>query len=256
MMPFSNTKSDGTSQTITHGNAYVNGAGYATFLWCATSRDNNINIFGGTEQAPTYDASTRTASTCYIRGVKENLRFQTNTGIPWLWRRIVFSHRGPSPFNTLNSSDTPVQSYSPTIDTSVGPGRVWMNQAVNAMTNTTTSQYGLLFKGTLNKDYEDVFTAAIDTTRVDLKSDKTVRISSGNANGIFREYKRWYPVNKNLVYGDVESGDNTSASSYSVADKRGCGDIYIMDIIQAGTGATSSDLIQIGSNTTLYWHEK
>jgi len=96
----------------------------------------------------------------------------------------------------------------------------------------------------------------VDTRRVDLKFDKVYRISSGNANGVFRERKLWHPMNKNLVYDDDESGAGENGGTFSVNDKRGMGDYFIVDIFQPGTGATATDYLQVTSATSLYWHEK
>lgn len=63
-------------------------------------------------------------------------------------------------------------------------------------------------------------------------------------------------MNKNLHYQSDEDGNNQSSSPYSVETKLGLGDYYILDIISAGTGATSSDRMSFDPEATLYWHEK
>lgn len=60
----------------------------------------------------------------------------------------------------------------------------------------------------------------------------------------------------NLVYDDDEAGSGESTSVYSVDNKQGMGDYFVVDIIQAGIGGTSSDLLSINATSTLYWHEK
>jgi hypothetical protein len=116
--------------------------------------------------------------------------------------------------------------------------------------------WGLLYKGLAGKDWDDLIVAPVDTSRISVKFDKTWTIQSGNSNGVVRERKLWHPMNKNIVYDDDENGDVEQASYFSVDSKAGMGDYYVVDIIQPGTGATSSDLLQISTNSTLYWHEK
>lgn len=199
----------------------------------------------------------RTAQVCYMRGLSENIRIQTSSGIPWFHRRICFTSRGGSAFNSVNSSDTaPVQASGNSVDTSNGMERLWFNSNVNNTPATVLAQQNLLFKGSYNVDWNDNILAPIDTTRVDLKFDKTWCVRSGNASGTIKERKLWHPMNKNLVYNDDENGEGEATSYFSVGDKRGMGDYYVLDIFQAGAGGTSSDLLNVFSNSTLYWHEK
>lgn len=63
-------------------------------------------------------------------------------------------------------------------------------------------------------------------------------------------------MNKNLVYDDDESGDQEATSYQSVESKAGMGDYYVLDLIQAGSGGGTGDVILVQANSTLYWHEK
>ena len=114
----------------------------------------------------------------------------------------------------------------------------------------------MLFRGEQNRDWSDPITAAIDTSRVDLKSDKLVVIKSGNQFGTNRSAKYWYPANKNLVYNDDEAGLAEFSQAYSVNDKRGMGNMHVVDLFIPGTGAGTADLLKLTSTSTLYWHEK
>lgn len=134
--------------------------------------------------------------------------------------------------------------------------RLWFNSNVNNTPATVLAQQNLLFKGAYNTDWNDIILAPVDTTRVDLKYDKTWTICSGNTSGAIKERKLWHPMNKNLVYNDDENGEGEDTSYFSVGDKRGMGDYYVLDVFQAGTGASASDLLNVFSNSTLYWHEK
>ena len=253
MLTWSNTTATGASKATAVGPLYVAGNTYAVALWCPSARD--LTLFNGNANSVTQEAA-RTSTTCFMRGVSEKIRIQTSSGAPWIWRRICFAHRGNSPFNTNQPGDTPINSATQYIDSSQGMGRLFLNQNVNTMGNTQAAQFEILFRGRAGQDWGDPLIAPIDTRRVDLKSDKTVRISSGNANGILREYKRWHPMNKNITYEDDENGEVEDTSYFSVDDKRGMGDYYIMDIFVPGTGAGTGDLLQVSSTATLYWHEK
>lgn len=255
MLSWSNTDANGASATIALNTAFITGAqqGAQHFLFNPTAM--NLNDTNGAAANPV-NAAMRTSSTCYMRGFSEHLRIQTNTSIPWFHRRICFTSRGTSPFNALNPKDVQKQAFGPSIDTSQGMERAWFNASINTMDLTIGERYGLLFKGTINRDWNDVILAPIDTTRVDLKFDKTWTIRTGNQQGALIERKLWHPMNKNLVYDDDENGEVESSSYYSVNSKQGMGDYYILDLFQPGLGAGANDVMNIFSNSTLYWHER
>lgn len=249
MLSWSNTSGTGASRPVAPGAAVVNTSG-AIFLWCATAQtlDGNSTVA---------NTSSRTASSCYMRGLSEHLRIQTNSGTPWFHRRICFAFRSAaSVFTSSAATDNPTQANSPYVDTTNGIERLWLNETINNVQNTIEGQQNFIFKGVINVDWNDLIVAPVDTTRVDLKFDKTWTIHSGNASGVVRERKLWHPMNKNLVYDDDESGDSMVARYYSVDSKLGMGDYFVMDIIQAGSNAQAGDLLSINANSSLYWHEK
>ena len=252
MLSWSNTKADGTSQPITAASSgYVNGNATGVFLFCPTAMDLT------TPSTHTYPQEAgRTSRECYMKGFSEHLRLQTSSGIPWFHRRICFTSKGVSPFNTIAPSDTPVNNFTPYLETSNGLERLWFNEVINGMGNTLSAQYGILFKGQQNQDWNDLIVAPVDTSRVTLKFDKTWTLKSGNASGTIYERKLWHPMNKNLVYDDDETGVAEYSSHFSVNSKAGMGDYYIMDIFTAGLNATSTDQINVYANSTMYWHEK
>lgn len=253
MLNWSNTSASGAAIGANVQAYTTNGSRVGWVVFCATARDLNNNAGGANILI---DEPDRTATTCYMRGMSENLKYETNTGVPWLHRRICFTVRPQTPFHDVTTGDTPTISTFNRAETSLGWTRAWIDLSLNAMPETMRFQRALLFKGDQDKDWTDIMTAKVDTRRVDLKSDTTYRISSGNATGVFRERKRWYPMNKNLVYADDESGDAMQSNVYSVQDKRGMGDYFVVDIFQAGTAATKDDVLKITSSTSLYWHEK
>lgn len=256
MQSVSNTNpASGATAAISNNPGTVNGANQGFFVYCPTARD--LSLFNGNVGAVAQEA-TRTSTTCYYRGLSENIRVQTSSSQPWIWRRICFKYRAYSiGFYAPSASDTPLQNQnSPYYENSNGMNRLWLNQNVNGVGNTIAVEYGLLFKGQRFTDWSDPITAATDSRRLDICYDRTRVIQSGNANGVIRDFKMWHPMNKNLVYDDDESGDVENQSPWSVGDKRGMGDYFVVDIVSGGAGATSTDLIQFNSNASLYWHEK
>jgi hypothetical protein len=249
MLSWSNTTNTGTNQIVQVGNGYVNNAG-AFFVWCPTAQQLDVN-------STVQNIASRSATTCYMKGLSEHVRIQTSSGVPWFHRRICFTSRGDTPFNSQDTADTSAfQRFIPYSDTSNGIERLFFNTQANVMPVTQAAMWAVLFKGQNGKDWNDLITAPVDNSRVTLKFDKTWTMQSGNANGLVRERKLWHPMNKNLVYDDDENGDVEGTSYFSTEAKAGMGDYYVIDIIQPGTGAMATDFLQINSNSTLYWHEK
>lgn len=253
MLSFSNTKSDGTSQTVASGS-----------LYCAANQAYGFSIFSPTARSfvtanaanTVTDAADRTSTTCFMRGYKENLRIQTSSAIPWLWRRIVFTSKGLA-FSQLSSAEyAPTQQYTGYSDTSIGMARLWFNLNANNSPLTVGTYNGIIFKGTVNQDWNDVMTAKVDTTRISVLSDRTTTIKTGNQAGHFSDRKLWYPFNKNLVYDDDEAGASYTTRYYSTDAKPGMGDVFIVDYLVPGLGASATDVINLNATATLYWHEK
>jgi len=258
MLSFSNTSSNGNSTALASGSLYVSGvqsgatATYGMSVYCPTAR--SLITAGTTNLA--VDVADRTATTCYMRGYKENLRIQTSSAQPWLWRRIVFSTKGPT-FTSTSAGDTsPAQKFTPYCDTSIGMSRLWFNLSVNNMNSTLSLYNTVIFKGAVNQDWNDPITAKLDTSRITVMSDRTQAIKTGNEHGHFSERKLWYPMNKNIVYDDDEAGASEVPSYYSTDAKPGMGDVYIVDYVMSSVGATASDIINFNCTSTLYWHEK
>lgn len=247
MLTWSNTKADGTTQTIGQRPVYMNAITGGTFVFSPTCMNlDSVSLLR--------NPATRTASTCYAKGLSEHLRIQTSSGVPWFHRRICITLRGDNAFAFDRGGS--LQTYAPYVDTSNGIERLFLNAAVNNQVPTTAAQFDLLFKGTENQDWNDPIIAPVDTARVDLKFDKTWTLQSGNNNGIVRERKLWHPMNKNIVYNEDEIGETEGTSYYSTSSKRGMGDYYVIDIIRAGEGGGATDLLRLDANSTYYWHEK
>ncbi|WGD01120.1 MAG: capsid protein [Genomoviridae sp.] len=215
-------------------------------LWCATARPPTVDA---TRFGTVIDAATRTASTCYMRGLAENLEIQVTDGMPWQWRRICFTYK-----NMRNA-------HPPVVDSGFEYGQLTTSGVVRTMNQPTgllrDDLMGLIFKGARGADWQSEMIAPLDTTRISVKYDKTLTIASGNDDGLIRKYKRWHGMNSNLVYNDDEQGgDVTLDVSFSVSSKPGMGDYFVADFFQARQGSTTANQLSFGATSTLYWHEK
>lgn len=215
------------------------------FPWIATARPSVR--FGG-EAPPTIDPAVRTRSLCYMRGLKERVQIQTSSGLPWQWRRICFTIKG----DDLYGGDAVGARFS--LLTSNGMVRVLNAIDASGVLGATLSN--LIFDGANASDWTNWFTAKLDSQRITIKYDKTRIIQSGNDSGVLRNYSQWMPMNKNLQFDDDESGNTFVGGRYSTRNKVGMGDYYVIDMISAGTGGTSTDLMTFDPEATLYWHEK
>lgn len=251
MTSVSNTSSTGAYQALfPNGPLVVRGDSNSATLWCATAR--NLARDGGLNTIT--DVGARTSSTCYMRGVSEHLRIQTNSAVPWIHRRICFTLKGDR-FDSPYTGDTNVAS--PYIDIGgTGMQRSWQNLSVIGASGLYTAITNWVFRGTAGKDWTDVMTGPIDTARVTLKYDRVRTYQSGNQNGFVRSIKLWHPMNKNLVYDDDENGESNSTRYLSVESKAGMGDYYVLDFFAPGGTRTASDLLTVQTDSTLYWHEK
>lgn len=256
-------KSDGTQAA---GSGFITAIGSQTgasannnrvsgYIFCPTARDFSTSTGGG--KGTTEDLATRTASTCYMRGLKERVEIQTSSGAPWQWRRICFKFRG----NLYGNSGAQSQSgaYQTHAETSNGFRRLILQ-----FTDTSTagnlvenSLVNLIFRGSPSTDdWYDYMNAPLDPTRIDICYDRQTLVSSGNTSGkIFRK-NFWMPMNKNLVYDDDETGGTEQSQYYSMHGKQGMGDYYIVDFFKAGLGSGTSDQLTFEPQSTLYWHEK
>ncbi len=238
------------STTYTTAPAFINGNNtIAAFLWCATARDHDTGGTPGNTNPPgnIFDLPARTATTCYMVGLKERLEIQTVDGLPWQWRRICFTVK--SQFLPQNLSG----GFVTYLENTSGYKRVW-NQ-VPAGTQLDTLQ-SLIFRGRQGVDWIDPITAPLDSQRVTPKYDKTYQLRTGNADGQIRRATRWHPMRKNLVYDDDESGGTATGYPFSTTGKAGMGDYYVLDYFRPRASADATQQLSIISSSTLYWHER
>jgi len=233
MLPYA-TNPDGTGGTPTSFGVPQTGG---TFLWCATARDRV------SQDDDANASSLRSSDICFMRGLKERIVLTPNDDVSWMWRRITFTMKGATDIFT------PIANY---IETSRG----WNRLLVNSQNSTTASAITTyVFEGAVNVDWLDTMTAKVDTSRVKLMSDKTRVLGSGNTRGRFHRYKFWYPMNKNLVYANDESGETETAEVLSSRGRHGMGDYYVLDFFKCAD-PSNPHLLDFNPEATLYWHEK
>jgi len=222
-------------------------------------RPTAMDLITGTTPNYYIRDAVRGLQTVYMKGFSEHVRIETNTGNPWFHRRICFTSRDPTFLTAANSDPSGTersQVASGSIETSDGRQRLAANMLADTLPQTYLNHKSVIFKGAEGVDWDDIISAPIDTTRIDLKFDKTWVYKSGNERGILREHKLYHPMNKNLVFDDDESGATMATADYSVTDKRGMGNYFVTDIFSQGASGATTDRLSIRFNSTLYWHEK
>jgi len=213
-------------------------------VWNATARDLNATP---SSIGAASDEATRTASTCFMKGLREDCQITTSDGLPWQWRRICFTMKGGALTATQTTgyqlTETSTQGVKRVVNTAYGSGPVGAIQA-------------LLFRGQAGVDWSNLMSAPLDRTKINVKYDKFRSIRAGNDAGTIRDYKLYHPMNKNLVYDDDENGGKMTTSAYSTISKSGMGDYYVVDLFQPRTGGTNQSVLRFEPTATLYWHEK
>lgn len=239
-MMFSNLTAPASPPTAAT-NITLNGGTDYLFAYVPTAQDKTPNGSG-----PDLD-NYRTSESCFMRGYKENVRFNTQFGEEWIWRRICFTYKGTDFINVATVNNPLAQETAP---------NGWVRPISNsAGTGLGTFILSNLFKGAANVDWTDILTATVDTQKVGLKFDKTFRVTGRNGQPRFNIYNLWHPMNKNLVYYDEESGGVEVSTPFSVNGPAGMGDYYIIDYIRCAS-PTTSITASVAFNGRLYWHEK
>lgn len=228
----------------------------ATILWQPTFRDLYVNP---TDITAVIDPTPqRTATTCFFRGIKETIEISTSDGTPWTWRRIMFSYKG------LLIGDAYRDYASRQVEVGTGTNFFYYQRPNTSLPDTMASAlYRVIFKGLgLNTDsltpvdWINRMTAPIDTTRINVLYDKTANIRSGNESGTQFNTQRWHPINKNIVYNDLETGGTIQSSPNSTEGRPGIGDIYIVDMMSGSALGDDTGLMYFNPSSTVYWHEK
>lgn len=241
------TATNRSAATYSTGPAVLAG-GSATeycFAFVATARDATQSLGGPLGNK--YTASTRSATTCFMVGLKETIEIQNADGVPWQWRRICF---------TLKSTEQLLPPNTTTAQFVFEDSAGYKRPITEVPASLRAQLYGVLFAGTQGSDWIDPLTAKTDTAMVSVKFDRTKTISSGNDEGFIRKYPRWHPMRHNLVYADEEAGGAESGNRYSTRSKAGMGDYIVIDIVRPRAGSASANQLLWNVQSTLYWHER
>lgn len=224
----------GTAAVLQGGGAYYN------ILWSPTIREKQIN----SSSSPTVeDESTRTSSTTYAKGLRERLSIQTNSAVPWTWRRIVFTMKGTA-------------SYLPNFPLTTLTSNGYARTLSELTSGQATVIQNLVFDGSFNLDWRDPLDAKVDIQLITLLSDRTMIITPQTSSGAVKNFTRYYPFEKNLIYAEDEFGGQTTDSGYAALGKQGMGDVLIYDIFAPRGGAAFGDQMTVDIQSTYYWHEK
>lgn len=224
--------------------------GVHTMVFCPTARFLTPNNGAFT--------AMRTSTSIFVKGLAETYTYLPNDSSVWWHRRIVFASKhvyaedvstiASGAIDAQDATNTP--TYRKFRDMSSDPGSTgYSTLATNLVTD--------IFKGILTTDWLDPIRAPLDRTRITVLSDRLLQLSSGNDTARPRVIRHYTPVSKSIVYQDEENGTNMTVSQYSTDAKPGLGNIYVMDFVECPVPlGTTTSTITIGSNQTLYWHEK
>ena len=196
----------------------------AIYIFCPTAREANT----------ANEATDRNSSQPFYKGFSEIISMTSNSNAPWRWRRIVFSTRSLRP-NVAFSF------------TSSGYTRVMAPYGDAA----TISQ---LFKGTADKDFNDVMDARVDNNRARVLYDKTRLLRSG-AGVHHHRFRMYHPLNATLHYDEDEEGDGENTSPWSTTGTKGLGDVFVLDLFNCPLSSNDHALV-VKPQATVYWHEK
>lgn len=189
----------------------------------------------------------RSATEVFMRGYRERISIRSNTPAQWSLRRVCFRFKGNSIVNATSGISPLWHEVSP---------NGFTRSATNANgTGLGTEIYAQLFKGEPNVDWQNPFTAPIDTNRVTIAYDKQFHFRSHNDTPHTHHFKLWHGMNKKFYYRDDESGEGNNTSVLHTSGARGMGDYYIVDFWVCTTASTDNQLA-INYEGTLYWHER
>jgi len=252
MLAYKGDLTEGPPLDFTQGPTIVPATdGGECYLWVATARE--IEVGEGSGQANVNDSATRTATECYMRGLKERIEITTNTDDSWRWRRVVFTYKGPEILRKFGETG----NLTPWLETSDGYVRVMPRITHTGSAEIEQLKVRLqshLFKGVFNKDWDNVMNAKLTSDHVNILYDKISTIKSNNGKGVFSTRKMWHPFNKTLIYDDYEDGGSKGASFLSSNGHGSMGDVYVVDFFEPIT--PGPQLLKFWPQASLYWHER
>lgn len=248
MMNLTTTNNTGAPQTDwATGRAFLQGSSVNIMCWCPTARRPVETLRNNLTQL--------SSGKPYYVGLKENLRIDTSSGRPWRHRRICFTTKDDGNLEEGAPEAVPIWERPGPLDPNVGFVRPWQPMIGAGYNDLRSHLINILFQGTVTQDFDNIVDAKLDRTRVDVKFDKTWTLRPHTTVGSTSPRKLWHPMYKNLNYDQDEAGKVTNYTDFAAATRYGMGDYYVVDIFDCFQG-TSSDLLAIGGEATLYWHER
>lgn len=236
-----------------------------TFAFCPSARDSHRTTATDfpVGQRGMYQ---RSLTDVYARGYKEIVSLASNSGANWLWRRLVVSLKNPiwKLFPSLTvQREIPLDS-----DRASGQVRTMYNIGPTPEGETELAQdvYRIIFEGTLDLDWHNVFNAKPDKRFVRVRSDRTMRLRTTNDEAYLNNYQFWDGVNANMHYNEKESGSDikmdpdlesneNTLSKFSAEGLSGAGDLWVFDFFSCGS-KDAADELRFQPNGTFFWHER
>jgi len=219
------------------------------YAWSPTMRGLTSDV----KNALSYNS--RTSTMTFAVGLSERMSLSTNDSTPWIWRRICFTAYGTKTW------DVDGDEFLPIVGLGAIAGYQRAFQSLGGATNPPTQAaikaqlYALIFQGTEGSDYSEINLAKTNNRGIKIMYDKSIRIESRSDNGVYRTYKQWFPMRKNLKYADEENGGQVDGNLVSEVDPRSMGDYYVIDFF---TCADQDDahVLTVNADATYYWHER
>lgn len=235
----------------------IDGTTTYMFVWIPTARNLRLlPIAGPSDPAPPIATwfnflNNREKSTVWWNLVTEKMTLYVSGGIPWRWRRIAFTFKGPLFLNVAGVDESNWFYYFGGYE--MGYRRPWFGGDFNI--TRFSSIRDTIFRGTVGIDWASPFDAALETRHISVKMDHTITLSPANEVGKGITLKKVHHMKHNLNYGDFEVGGQMVSSTFSTNGKPGMGDYYIVDIFAPYTLDAESTL-SVSTQATGYWHER
>lgn len=200
-----------------------------------------------------YYSAARTSSDVFAVGFSEKFEIIPSDSSCWIWRRIVVSQKEVWGTAAVQAQ---MGAQAPSGNTTRQLIDIGMTSSTQAFQDVYDEVLDKLFAGVATTDWNNTMTARIDTRRFTVHTDKTRRITSGNAASSPRTIRTYTKFNKMMYFDDEENGTTMSPSYNLVTDKRGMGTITVFDLFQCPAPLVATSNITVGVNSTMYWHEK
>jgi len=204
---------------------------------------------------------TRTNSTIFWKGVKENVSLKTDGSDPFQWRRIVFELDIPPP-NTMVAYSKYIKSSTAQVLGGVPPDTgnnltgvySYFRAAESLLDPENVALQDAMYKGTRGVDWFDPMLARPDSSVYTVMYDRTVTVNSGNDAGVMKNYSHWHGFNKSCTYEEGEFGAVNNPAELPSVSKPGLKNVFIWDQFSTLTAGTLA--IEMNIVARRYWHEK